>query len=152
MTPRRNTAIALDFDRTFTSDIEFWRLFVRCAVMRGHRVFCVTGRTESPKNWLELAELFGPTVFKLLSDCVFCNHSSKRARMQSLGYKIDIWIDDMPEGIGTAVDSSAFKKLEDQFDVCETLPIFTKRAVNPAAIWRPASKELFTDPPPSSLN
>lgn len=152
MTPRRHTTIAIDFDRTFTSDIEFWRLFVRCAVVRGHRVFCVTGRTESSKNWLELAELFGPAVFNLLSGCVFCNHTSKRARMKSLGHKIDIWIDDMPEGIGEKVDHQAFKQLEDQFDVCETLPIFTKRAVDPAAIWRPDSKTLFTDPPSSSLN
>lgn len=152
MTPYRLTTIAIDFDRTFTSDVEFWRLFVQRAVLRGHRVFCVTGRTESPSNWIEVSRLFGDAIFKQLAGCVFCNHSSKRARMQALGHKVDIWIDDMPEGIGLSADATEFKKLEDQFDVCETLPVFTKNAVNPAAIWRPSEKLLFTKTLPAPLN
>lgn len=152
MTPYRLTNIAIDFDRTFTSDIEFWRLFITRAVSRGHKVFCVTGRTESSSNWREVAQLFGEAVFKQLAGCVFCDHSSKRARMQALGYKIDIWIDDMPEGIGTSAHASEFKKLEDQFDVCETLPVFNKNAVDPQAIWQPPKKLLFTKMPSVPLN
>jgi hypothetical protein len=99
-------------------------------------VLCVTGRYDTPQNRLQLAQVFGEEIFKRLTRCIFCNHSPKRAMTQQLGYKIDIWIDDMPEGIG-ATDPKEFKKLEDQFDVCESLPIFVNRGVNPDTIWFP---------------
>ncbi len=138
MTPYRTTTIAIDFDRTFTSDVVFWRFFIRHAVQRGHKVICVTGRTESQYSRLELATLFGEAAFKLLSDCIFCNHAPKRAATIARGYKIDIWIDDMPEGIG-ATDKRVFQQLEDTFPVCETLPVFRSGAVDPHAIWSPES-------------
>lgn len=136
MTPYRATTIAIDFDRTFTSDVEFWRFFIKHAVKRGHKVICVTGRTESTHSRLEMATIFGEATFKLLADLVFCNHSPKRDRTRALGYTIDIWIDDMPEGIG-ATDKSVFRQLEDQFPVCETLPVFGKGAVDPLKVWTP---------------
>lgn len=142
MTPYRRLSMALDFDRTFTSDIDFWRLFVHCATRRGHRVYCVTGRTESLRSRFELINVFGEPTFKKLSDCIFCNHSSKRARMDALRIPIDIWIDDMPEGVG-APDPSVFRQLEEKFPVCETLPVFTPRAVNPHTIWVPDSFDFL---------
>lgn len=138
MTPYRQLSMALDFDRTFTSDIDFWRLFVHCATTRGHRIYCVTGRTESPRSKLELINVFGEPTFKKLSGCIFCNHSSKRARMDALRIPIDIWIDDLPEGVG-APDPAVFRQLEEKFPVCETLPVFSHRAVNPHTIWVPES-------------
>ncbi len=148
MTPFRRTAIALDFDRTFTSDIEFWRLFIRAATARGHKVYCVTGRTDCARNRTEVRNVFGAPTFSLLSGCIFCNHSSKRAKVDELAIQIDIWIDDMPEGVG-APDPTVFKQLEAKFPVCETLPVFNPKAVDPNTVWRPDADVLFT---PISVN
>jgi hypothetical protein len=136
MTPYRFTNIAVDFDRTFTSDVELWRFIVNCIISRGHSVFCVTGRTYTPDSYKEIAAIFGEYTFKRLRDIVFCDHSPKRATTLRLGYKIDIWIDDLPEGVGAA-DRSVFKQLEDLFPVCETLPIFGNKEVHPKRIWTP---------------
>lgn len=137
MTPYRLLTLALDFDRTFTSDIEFWRLFVALAAKRGHTVLCVTGRTETPYSRLELLNVFGERTFRLLRDCIFCDHAPKRAVTRQRGYLVDIWIDDLPEGVGAA-DKAVFRQLEDLFPVCETLPVFNKAAVSPTTLWLPS--------------
>ena len=135
MNPYRRTLIAIDFDRTFTSDVDFWRGFVELAVTRGHRVICVTGRTDCRKSREEVGRVFGLHSFSRLTCCIFCNHSPKRAEVLARGYKVDIWIDDMPEGIG-AKDAATFRNYEDQFCVFETLPVLDGSPVNNRSVWR----------------
>lgn len=136
MTPYRHTTIAIDFDRTFTSDVEFWRFFVRMAVRRGHKVICVTGRSPTPTGRAELLAVFGEQTLKLLTDLIFCDHAPKRKRALERGHRVDIWIDDLPEGVGAA-DRSVFRALEELYPVCETLPVFGKKAIDPVKVWTP---------------
>jgi hypothetical protein len=138
MTPYRLLTIAFDFDRTFTSDVELWRFVILCMLQRGHKVLCVTGRSDTAYSRLQLAATFGQAVFSRLHAVVFCDHAPKRAATRAKGYVIDIWIDDMPEGVG-ATDKKIFKQLENLFPVCETLPVFHKDAVHPTQIWLPST-------------
>ncbi|NDE16716.1 hypothetical protein EBZ80_17465 [bacterium] len=87
MNPYRPTSIAIDFDRTFTSDVDMWRTMIRMFTQRGHKVYCVTGRTETPYSRAELYNTFGPRTFSLLTRCVFCNHLPKRDRKLLLGHR-----------------------------------------------------------------
>jgi hypothetical protein len=134
MTPFRRTHIALDFDRTFTSDIELWRHLIRLFAQRGHRVYLVTGRHDRPDNHELVERVVGALAYKFLSGCVFCNHAPKRDVMEARSIMIDIWIDDLPEMIGHN-DQAVFRKLEAQQHVTETLPVFEPGAVDPAAVW-----------------
>lgn len=136
MTPYRHMLLAMDFDRTFTADMEFWRLIIQLAVHRGHSVICVTGRTPTPSGRAELVNAFGEQTLKLLKDVIFCDHSPKRQRTRELGYNVDVWIDDLPEGVGAA-DKSVFRALEEIYPVCETLPVFGKKSVDSTRIWTP---------------
>ena len=136
MAPFRKLKIALDFDRTFTSDIDFWRFFVHMAARRGHSVLCVTGRTDTPESRQELTTLFGVSALSRLTDLVFCDHAPKRQAALAAGHTVDIWIDDLPEGVGAA-GKRVFKQLESMFPVCETLPVFHKDAISPTSVWTP---------------
>ena len=102
MTPRRSTTIGLDFDCTFTADIEFWRLFVHLCVKRGHRVCLVTARHDTPENHALVRDVIGAPTVQLLSGIVFTDRGAKRAAALANGYKIDIWVDDLPEFVGDA--------------------------------------------------
>lgn len=136
-TPWRKTVIAVDFDRTFTSDIEFWRLFISQAVRRGHTVLCVTGRNDSERSRNEMRALFGEYVFSKLAALIFCNHCPKRDAAASHGWdEIDIWIDDFPEAIG-APDRDAITRMEGVQRVYETLPVFDITNVHPTNVWKP---------------
>jgi hypothetical protein len=135
MNPYRHLTVALDFDRTFTSDVDLWRGVVELFIARGHRIVCITGRTDSIKNRMELGRVFGPHIFSRLTAVVFCNHSPKRNVALSRGYKIDIWIDDLPEGVG-AESAEKFRALEHEFPVFETLPILDGNPVSQKTILR----------------
>jgi hypothetical protein len=136
-TPFRETTIALDFDRTFTSDIDMWRYLVWLFTQRGHKVYLVTGRHDTPENRKVVFETLGTTTALLLADFIFCDHQAKRAVAQAAGIMIDIWIDDLPELIGHA-DRDVFRKLEAQQPIAETLPVFEPGVVDFTSFWKPA--------------
>ena len=143
MIPYRKMLFAVDFDRTFTGDIALWRWFISGASKRGHRFICVTGRTDTPHSRKEIQHIFGPRVSAIFKELIFCNHSPKRVITRARGYAVDVWIDDMPEGVGAA-DPAAFRALEQLYPVCEVLPVFEKDAVDPHHIWVPPSFEWAT--------
>lgn len=86
--------IAIDFDDTFTADVELWTAFIAMAQGRGHRVVCVSAREERIENRRELTAALPFSV-----DIFLSNETPKKQFVEALGVYPDIWIDDIPEGI-----------------------------------------------------
>ena len=86
--------IALDFDETYTLDPEFWERFIDNAFECNHEVFIVTSRDEV-LDWDNRFRVFHDGPIQV----VWCDGKPKRGVCESLGIKIDVWIDDMPEVI-----------------------------------------------------
>jgi len=84
--------IAIDFDETFTADPELWQNFIRDAHARGHRVYCVTCRRDTPEN-REIVRIPDLPAYRHY----FTSLAPKRWFMEQRGIQIDIWIDDQPE-------------------------------------------------------
>jgi len=86
--------IALDYDNTYTRDKVFWNDFIKSAQSRGHRVLCVTLRTQHQSEEVinDLKPLLGDNIF-------FTSLKSKNPYMFARGISIDVWIDDMPHFI-----------------------------------------------------
>jgi len=86
---------AVDFDGTFSRDPVLFRALVALGRRMGHTFVLVTGRSDEGQ--------WGAEVRRAVSDLmpiVFANNGWKRAAAEAAGYKVDVWIDDMPEGIG----------------------------------------------------
>jgi hypothetical protein len=81
----------LDFDGTFTADVELWSQWVKLAQSRGHRVVCVTGRRESFEARRELERSLPSGV-----DVFFAYDEPKRQHAERNGISVDVWIDDIP--------------------------------------------------------
>lgn len=85
----------LDYDDTFTADPELWRAFIQMAEKKGHKVFIVTCRMNTPEN---KAEIFEATGIK--NRIVMTSMAPKRWYCeQTYGIHIDVWIDDCPESV-----------------------------------------------------
>lgn len=83
--------IAIDYDRTWTEDPTLWRNFIAEARKRGHRFVLVTGR----KAWsddMERGELPSPVVLPI----VYSGDEFKQRAAARAGFKVDVWIDDLP--------------------------------------------------------
>jgi hypothetical protein len=91
--PHRCINIGLDWDHTFTEDIEGWYMFVKLMMSRGHHVYIVTMRYE--EECLDI-----PQVIKDLVSGVYPTaREAKNEHMLNNGIVIDVWIDDNPKAI-----------------------------------------------------
>lgn len=77
----------LDYDNTYTEDVDLWEAFIADAKSRGHLVFIVTARGVDR-----------PVEHKISAEVVYCNAKAKKTACEEQGIPTpSIWIDDMPE-------------------------------------------------------
>lgn len=86
--------IAIDFDNTLTADATLWVGFVELARKNGHRCYCVTARRDTDENRETVSEWLADNLIAL--PVFYTSLAPKTGHMESLGIKIDIWIDDDP--------------------------------------------------------
>lgn len=91
---RPQLTVAIDFDDTFTADVEVWSLVIQVLQNAGHRVICVSARDNSLGNMRELTLALPKDV-----DVILSNNEPKKVVAKSHGYDVDIWIDDLPHKI-----------------------------------------------------
>ena len=88
--------IAIDFDGTFDRDPPLWVHFIQMAThVAGHRVVMITGRHKSQPV---------TGVSGLPIRVLYTAGEPKRLVAESVGLKVDIWIDDEPEKIDPDFD------------------------------------------------
>ena len=92
--------IAIDYDNTYSADPTLWNAFIGNAFLRGHKVYCVTGRNpESNTEVLySIGTLIGP------QNCFFTSSQGKIAYMAKKGIDIHVWIDDNPDAIVRGIE------------------------------------------------
>ena len=91
--------IGLDYDDTWTADPKFWRKFVHMALDAGHTVIMVTQRCRCYPEQVEDVEAEIGSLIPIIfaGDPLLPQSKSQAAR--TVGYEVDIWIDDRPESI-----------------------------------------------------
>ncbi len=91
---------------TFSRDPEAFRLIVGILRGRGHDCVLVTGRSNEGQWGAEVRRGVGD-----LMPIVFAAGIWKATAAERAGFKVDVWIDDMPEGIRELrADFAAFKR------------------------------------------
>ena len=72
--------IAIDFDDTFTADVEVWSLVIQVLQNAGHRVICVWARGDNLGNMRELTLALPKDV-----DVILSNNEPKKGVAKSRG-------------------------------------------------------------------
>jgi acid phosphatase class B len=85
--------LAIDYDNTYTAAPELWEQVIKLFQDAGHTVICITGRTDN------MAQPVLDTIGKLVP-VIFAGKDWKRDAAKKHGYKVDVWIDDVPEMVG----------------------------------------------------
>lgn len=93
----KKLTISIDFDDTFTAIPDLLSLFIKFAIVEGHKVICITARHFEERNVNELKQTF--EEYGINIPIHFSNHRSKKEYAKENGIDVDIWIDDMPEAI-----------------------------------------------------
>ena len=96
---------AIDFDNTFTADPSLFRSFVALLRAAGHDAIMVTGRSDEGQWGQEVRDAVGD-----LLPVVFAGRQWKRDAAVAAGYKVSIWVDDMPDYVGRQVPLLAAEK------------------------------------------
>lgn len=100
--------IALDYDKTYTLDKDFWDEVIYRAEKRGHEIRIVT--TRSPKNDYISDDRLPCQAFPV----IYCDGVAKRFHCHWFaddgnGWDPDVWIDDKPQGVDN--NSTATKEI-----------------------------------------
>jgi hypothetical protein len=119
--PRRTQLFAMGFNRTFTGDRRLWLAFLVAASQVGHKSLLVTTMNDTPKNRARIQTALG-TYAGYVTAILFTSGVPKRQYCQLHGYKVDVWIDDIPEEVcaATRTDVRAAQK---RFPTDEPVPI-----------------------------
>jgi hypothetical protein len=96
---RRN--IALDYDETASTNIQFWKNFVVMAHSQNYDVYIVTARYEN--NIEEIKRHFDGVVRGIIAT----GHLAKKQFCLDMGLEIDIFIDDSPWTVYLNIDGTA---------------------------------------------
>ncbi len=88
--------IAIDYDNTYTADPISFGQIISLLKDAGHTIICITNRQESDSDLVlnSIGKISG------IEKCIFAGNKFKRDAAAEHGYKVNIWIDDMPEMIG----------------------------------------------------
>ena len=86
--------IAIDYDNTYTAAPDLWNQTIKLFQDAGHTIICVTARDDTPVMAQPVLDSIGKLV-----PVIFANGRWKRDVAKRNGYKVDVWIDDMPEMI-----------------------------------------------------
>jgi hypothetical protein len=89
----KNLCVALDYHNTYSADPKFWDTFIYMCWMRKWDVYCVTHHTGEKQN-----EKLMDSIGKILpaDKIIFTKGEAKMPFCESIGLKIDIWIDNNP--------------------------------------------------------
>jgi hypothetical protein len=96
--------IALDYDGTYTADVELWDRFIAHSRANGHRVFVVTMRF--PHEGDEISRRLLGKVDRI----IYTSRGAKRRHLERLGHAVHVWIDNHPEHI---IGDASASSLED---------------------------------------
>lgn len=91
--PRIGLAFAFDYDGCANVDVDTFRKTIASLQEAGHKVYIVTMRY--PSECRQVIEDFGVYA----DGIVPTSRNSKRSACESLGLKIDVWMDDNPRAI-----------------------------------------------------
>ena len=90
--------IAIDYDGTFTKDPLFFDDLVTLVDAYSHQAVLVTSREDRGAMGDDVREAVGNIM-----PIVFAGSRPKREAAREAGFRVDVWIDDMPETIGAAL-------------------------------------------------